>query len=293
MMYGQFQENYMLDIYLLYPFFAIVLWAGNVIASKMAATEISPTAITYYRLILALSLLTPFILPSLIKSWRDVRPHLGKMFISGVLAMALFQSLSYRAAETSTATDMAIVTALIPMLTAILSVVLLREALTVGMVLGGSISLIGMLYLVGKGSMATLFSEGMHIGDLLMLLASLSYALYGVLLRKWKLTIPAWHSVYLQAIAALFVMTPMFLMLPAGAAPLDARTIPLIAYAAIGSSIMLSFCWILGVKHLGPNRCSIFINLLPLMTAVMAIFLLDERMHLYHLIGGGLSLLVY
>ncbi|GGI19398.1 DMT family transporter [Oxalicibacterium faecigallinarum] len=275
---------------LLYPFLAILLWAGNVIVSKMAASAISPTAITFYRLILALALLSPFVLRPLIRNWANVRSHLGKMFVSGLLAMAVFQSFSYRAAETTTATNMAIVTALIPMLTAILSVVMLGEALTVGMAVGGTLSFAGLLYLVGKGDPAAIAGSGLHIGDVLMLLSATSYALYSVLLRKWRLSIPAWQSVYMQAVAALIIMLPMFIMLPQGAANLDAQTLPLIAYAGIGSSILLSFFWILGVKHLGPNRCSIFINLLPVLTALMAITWLGEEMHAYHVIGGSLSL---
>lgn len=76
-----------------------------------------------------------------------------------------------------------------------------------------------------------------------------------------------------------------------GSAALDARTLPLIGYSGIGSSILLSFLWIEGVKKLGPNRCSIFINLLPVLTALFAILWLHESMQAYHLIGGGISLI--
>jgi len=130
-----------------------------------------------------------------------------------------------------------------------------------------------------------------HAGDALMLLASLSFALYGVLLRRWRLSIPAWQAIYCQALAALACMLPFFLLLPPGSAKLDATTLPLIGYAGIGSSIVLSYLWIEGVKLLGPNRCSIYVNLLPLLTALLAIVWLHESMHVYHLVGGGISLL--
>ncbi|WP_034302798.1 DMT family transporter [Herbaspirillum sp. RV1423] len=276
----------------LYPFLAIVLWAGNVIVSKMAASAISPTAITFYRLILVLLLMSPFVLRPLWRNRVQIRRYWRQLAISGLLAMALFQSLSYRAAESTTATNMAIVTALIPLLTALLSVVVLGEAITVGMTVGGLLSFAGLLYLVGHGDIGAVLrlNGGIHLGDALMLLAAFSYALYGVLLRRWKMTVPVWQAIYVQAIAALALMLPQFLLLPAGAAALDARTLPLIGYSGIGSSILLSFLWIEGVKKLGPNRCSIFINLLPLLTALFAILWLHESMHAYHLIGGGVSL---
>jgi drug/metabolite transporter (DMT)-like permease len=274
----------------LYPFLAIVLWAGNVIVSKLAASAISPVAITFYRLILLLVLMSPFVLAPL---WRDralIRRHWWKLALSGLLAMAFFQSLSYRAAFSTTATNMAIVTALIPLLTALLSVLVLGEAVTVGMAAGGVLSFAGLLYLVGQGDLSQALRGGVHLGDALMLLAALSYSLYGVLLKHWKMNVPAWQAIYVQAIAGLLFMLPQFLLLAPGSAALDARTLPLIGYSGIGSSILLSYLWIEGVKRLGPNRCSIFINLLPLMTALLAILLLHEQMHAYHLIGGGVSL---
>ena len=275
----------------LYPLAAMLLWAGNVVVSKLAAASIAPTAITFYRLVLVLLVMTPFVARPLWRNRVAIRRHWWQLALCGLMAMALFQSLSYRAAESTTATNMAIVTALAPLMTAILSVLLLGEQLTLGMAFGGVLSFCGLLYLVGRGDMLVLLHEGMHAGDALMLLACLIFALYGVLLRRWRLAVPAWQSIYCQAWAALLCMLPFFLRLPAGSAPLNGATLPLIAYAGIGSSIVLSYLWIEGVKLLGPNRCSIFVNLLPILTALLAIVWLHDTLHAFHLIGGGVSLL--
>ena len=274
----------------LFPFLAIVFWAGNVIVSKMAASAISPTAITFYRLVLAIALLSPFLARPIWRNRDAIRRHWWQLAIGGLLSMALFQALSYRAAESTTATNMAIVTALIPLLTAILSAALLGEPVTLGMAAGGVLSFGGILYLVGHGDIGAVLAQGAHLGDVLMLFAALAYSLYGVLLKRWRMALPAWQSTYMQAAFALVFMFPLFLALPAGTATLDAKTVPLIAYAGIFSSIILTFFWIQGVKLLGPNRCAIFINLLPVLTAGLAIALLDEPMRAYHVIGGGISL---
>ena len=275
----------------LYPFLAMLLWAGNVVVSKLAASSIAPTAITLYRLVLVLLVMTPFIARPLWRNRAAIRRQWWQLALCGVMSMALFQSLSYRAAESTTATNMAIVTALAPLMTALLSVLLLGERLTVGMAAGGVLSFGGLLYLVGRGDVLALLHQGVHAGDALMLLACLIFALYGVLLRRWRLSIPAWQAIYCQALAALACMLPFFLLLPPGSARLDATTLPLIGYAGIGSSIVLSYLWIEGVKLLGPNRCSIYVNLLPLLTALLAIVWLHESMHIYHVVGGGISLL--
>lgn len=276
--------------YFLYPLGAMLLWAGNVIVSKLSATTIAPSAITFYRLVLALAVMTPFVVRPLMRNWHHVRPQLAKLGFLGFLSMSFYQSLSYLAAHSTTATNMAIVTALAPLLTLLWSVVLLREPPTLGMLVGGLLSLAGLVYLIGQGHPSQLLDGGMHLGDILMLIASASYGLYSVLLRRWHVAVPPAQSTYVQAWAALITMIPMLAMVPAGQAQLNAATVPLVLYAGLGASIVLPILWIQGIRHLGPNRCSMFINVLPVMTAAIAVVLLGEQLHTFHVIGGGVAL---
>ncbi|MDW6024314.1 DMT family transporter [Mesorhizobium sp. BAC0120] len=274
----------------LFPFFAIVLWSGNVIVSRLSARTIGPEAITFYRLLLAVLLMSTFVA---VPAWRNrsvIWPHLGLFLILGFLAMCLFQSLSYLAAETTTATNMAVITALTPLLTVALSAVLLNDTPTVGMVGGGILSLVGLVYLISAGDPAALVRDGVHLGDPLMLLAAIVYALYGVLLKRWNLPVTGWQSTYMQALCALVIMFPAFLATPAPMRALNAETLPLIAYAGGLASVILPFLWVRGVHILGPNRCALFMYLLPVLTALAAIVLLGEPVRAYHVIGGGTAL---
>ena len=274
----------------LYPFFAIVLWSGNVIVSRMSAHTIGPEAITFYRLLLAVLLMSTFVA---IPAWRNrsvIWLHFGQFAILGFLAMCLFQCLSYLAAESATATNMAVFTALTPLLTVALSAVLLKDTPTVGMIGGGILSLLGLAYLVSAGDPTALARNGVHLGDPLMFLAALVYALYGVLLKRWSFPVAGWQSTYMQALCALAIMFPAFLATPAPMRSLNADTLPLIAYAGALASVVLPFLWVRGVHILGPNRCAVFMNLLPVFTALGAIVLLGEPVRLYHVIGGGAAL---
>ncbi|WP_407152134.1 DMT family transporter [Bradyrhizobium sp. ORS 86] len=276
---------------LLYPFVAIVLWAGNVIVSRLSAHAVGPQAITFYRLLVAVALMSPFVARG---AWRNrlaIWPHIGQLAILGFLAMCLFQSLSYLAAETTTATNMAVFTALTPLLTVGLSVALLGEAPTLGMVCGAPLSFAGLVYLVSGGEVSSLLRNGVHAGDILMLLAAIVYALYGVLLKRWSLPITGWQSTYMQALCALAIMFPAFLATPVPLRQLNSATLPLIFYAGGLASVVLPFLWIRGVQQLGPNRCAIVMNLLPVLTAAAAIVMLGEPVRSFHGIGGGLALL--
>lgn len=285
------QSSAMNPPYFLMPLAAVALWAGNVIVSKLSASTIDPVAVTFYRLLLATALMSLWLLRPTWANRAVVRRQLPRLALLGFLAMTLFQLLSYEAAKTTTATNMAIITALVPLLTMGLGSVLLREAPTVGMVGGGLLSLIGVVHLISRGQPTHWLSQSFHPGDLLMLLAALAYALYGVLLKRWQLGLPAWQSTYVQALAALVFMTPMVLGLPAGARMPTAASLPLILYAGALASVVLPYLWMRGVHYLGPSRSAMFMNLLPLFTAALAILMLGETLHTYHVIGGGLALL--
>jgi drug/metabolite transporter (DMT)-like permease len=269
----------------LYPVVAILLWAGNVIVCRLSAHVIGPQAITFYRLCVAVLLMSLFMGASAWRNQRGLRRCLGELAVLGFLAMCLFQSMSYLAAQSTTATNMAVFTALVPLLTVLLSVPLLGERPTVGLVAGGVLSLAGLVYLVSEGDPLAMARAGPRMGDLLMLIAAIVYALYGILLKRWRLDLSGWQSTYGQALCALAVMFPAFLATPPELRQLDVRTAPLIGYAGVMASVLLPFLWIRGVEQLGPSRCAIFMNLLPVFTAALAIGILGEPLRTYHVIG--------
>ncbi|MFB0596513.1 EamA family transporter, partial [Aeromonas hydrophila] len=74
-----------------------------------------------------------------------------------------------------------------PLMTVLLSIWLLRERPAWGALLGCIISILGLAILLGRGDPARLFTQGVHIGSVYMLLSAGAYALYSVLLKKWDL----------------------------------------------------------------------------------------------------------
>lgn len=258
----------------------------------MASHAISPVAITFYRLVLAVMVMSTFILIPTWKNRKIIFKYWKNLALGGFLSVSLFQFLSYQAASTTTATNMSIVTALIPLLTIFLSTLILKEKIHYSLLVGGSLSFFGILYLLGHGHVGDVFTQGVHIGDLLMLIAAMGFSLYGVLLKSWKMPIPAWQANFVMSIFALIYVLPFFIFLPTSQMQLNQQTIPMILYAGIFSSILLSYLWIEGVRHLGPNKNSLFMNLLPVFTSIIAVILLGEKLQQFHWIGGSCLTLV-
>ena len=235
--------------YLLFPLLAALIWSVNMIVTKMAAGVIAPAAIGFYRWALAGVLLTPFALPGVWAQRRQILPNLPKLAVLGGLGMALYQGLAYVAAASTTATNMGIITAMIPLMTIAVVAVVLRELPSAMAMLGGLLSLAGLALLIGEGDPARLLSVGANHGDVLMGVGALAYALYGVLLRRWALPVGPWQSLYVQVAFGVLFQLPAFLAAPAS--PLTGDNLPLVLYAALFPSLCAPFLWMQGVKHLG------------------------------------------
>lgn len=272
----------------LYPLLAILIWAGNTVVNKLAVGVIFPAEIGFYRWLLAGVLFTPFVLKPVAANWAMIKPDLGKVFILGVLGMAVYQSLAYFAATLTSATNMGIILSLMPMMALTLSITSLGNRLTAGALVGAVLSFGGVLVVVSAGSLSALIEHGVNLGDVMMLVATLAYAVYSTLLKKWQLRMPPLQLLYLQVLVAIIVLLPLFILSPkAGLSP---SNIPLILYACIPTSMLAPLMWMQAISRLGPSRTTLFFNLLPIVTALIAAAVLGERLALYHLLGGALTL---
>ncbi|MCE9687577.1 DMT family transporter [Shewanella sp. AS16] len=275
-------------MFYLFPLMAVVIWAGNTIVNKLAVGIIAPEAISFYRWFFALLLLSPFMALKVWRRRRAISPHLAKLTLLALLGMVLNQSLAYFAATTTTATNMALIISLVPLFSLLLAVPLLGQRLSKLALLGTGCALAGLVFMLSQGHPATL-THGVTQGDLLLLLAALIYALYGVLLKRWPLPLSTWESVYVQIGIAVLLLSP--LLWSASSIGIDTKSLPLIAFAAIGASILAPWAWMKAIAALGTARTSIFVNLLPLLTALLAHLGLGERLSHYHYLGGTLVLL--
>ncbi|MGQ4879433.1 DMT family transporter [Billgrantia sp. LNSP4103-1] len=275
-------------LYFLPPLGAVLIWSGNMTINQLTVGTIAPSSIAFLRWLLALAILTPFLLPAAWRHRHAIRRDWAKLATLGLLGMGLWQGLAYVAAETTTATNMGILAAMVPLLTVLLSALILREAPSLGGTLGGLIALFGVLVLLGRGDPLSLLELQVAPGDLLMVIAATCYALYGVMLKRWPLDLPPWVLLYAQVVFAVLFLLPPYLLGPM--TPIDGENVWLILYAGIPASIVTTFLWMRAIRRIGASQASIFINLMPLFSALIAMAFLDERIALFHLVGGVLVL---
>ncbi len=266
------------------PLFTVLIWGGNTIINKMAASTIEPSAMSFYRWLLAMLILTPFCLAKVIQQRQIIKPYLLKLACLAFLGMVLNQSLGYYAGLTTSASNMSLIIALVPLLSVFISVPLLKKTISSLSITGGLISLIGLALMLGEGDILFFVHQAITPGDGLMVLAAIIYALYCVLLKRWKMPLSSWTIIYLQVVFAVIMLMPLWLtsdhLLP------TEGSLPLIAYAGIAASLLAPWMWVKSIDAIGADSSAMFMNLLPVAAITLAATILGERIHQYHLIGG-------
>lgn len=260
---------------ILLPLIAVFIWSLNIVVTRYVTDYISPVSISFYRWLIAFLILTPFMLKTVWQQRRLITQHWRQLAVLSAFGMVLYQGLGYTAAHYTTATNMGIINAFIPVFTIAVSLLLLKDIPSRYALIGCGISFVGLLFVVAKGDFANLLTMGGHLGDIMMIFAVFFYAFYGVFLKKWQLQIPLLLSLYVQIFFALVYHLPFVLYL--GLDALNMQNASSVFYAGVFPSLVAPLVWMLAVQHLGPNRTSIFMNLMPVVTAVIAYFWLAEQ----------------
>ena len=271
------------------PMIAVLIWSLNITVTRYVAEFISPISISFYRWLIAFVLMSPFVLLSVWKYRTEIRQHAWQFALLGACGMVFYQGLAYSAAHYTTATNMGIINAFTPIFTIFISMFILKEMPTRYAVIGGILSFLGLLYVMSQGNLQSLVHLAGHWGDLLMILAVFLYAFYGVFLKKWQIKIPLLTSLYVQIAFALLFHLPFVFVL--GLDVINSQNVGSVLYAGVFPSIVAPLVWMMAVQYIGPNRTSIFMNVMPIATALIAYFWLNEAWTIYHTVGGVIILL--
>jgi len=273
-----------------------LFWGGNAVAGKIAVGHVSPMLLTGARWGLALVILLAIGWRHLVEDWPAVRAHLLLFLALGTLGFSVFNIALYSALMYTTAINVSIEQAGIPMLIFLANFLLFRTPVAILQIAGFVMSLIGIALTASHGDPARLLALDVNFGDALMLLAVLLYSAYTVALRfrpavHWQTTM-----IVLCAVALLTTLPFVAAEFALGSGILpDGIGWAVIAYTVVFPSLLAQIFYIAGVALIGANRAGLFINLVPIFGTLLSILVLGEALHLYHalamvLVLGGIWL---
>ncbi len=264
-----------------------LFWAGNSVLARGIANLVPPLTLSFFRWLIALAILLPVSWRHLKHDKQQIKQHWWTIVILGLLGIASFNTLLYTAAHTTTVLNMTLMQAIMPAIILLISFFAFGEKVSCRQISAVILCVCGTAYIIIQGDINRLVQLDFVRGDLLMLLAVIFYAFYSVFLRRAPKIHPFSFLFCTFSIGAI-ILLPLYLWEHSTSAALQLTT-PVIAsflYLGIFPSILAYLFWNRGVRELGANRAGLYINLIPLFAALLAIVLLDERFQTFHLVGS-------
>jgi len=234
---------------------------------------------------------TPARRSEILARWRPLA-------LLGGLGVGAYNALQYLALQTSSPINVTLIAASVPLWMMGIGVLVYREHPRPAQWLGAGLSALGVLTVLLRGDLGALRQLQLVPGDLWMLLAALSWALYSWQLARPPAALngdrrPAWDWAGFLLLQVLFGLlwaggaagleaaigvTPTAAVPPIGGWALAAALL----FLGVGPSLLAYRCWGMGVAAVGPAVAGFFANLTPLFAALLSAVWLGEPPHLYH-----------
>ncbi len=271
---------------------AVLLWAGNWVFARALRFDAPPVALAFWRWLIALVILSPLAYTHVRQQWRVVLRSWRVLCLLALLATVLQHIPIYMGLRDTTATNGALLNSTAPIMIFVLSRVLVGERWSVRQALGVLISLGGVVAIVARGELTVLAGMQLNGGDLWVLLATLTWAIYTVCLRWRPAELDPLAMLWTISAVGVVAMLPLYAWELAAGRTLHVTPIALagIAYIGVFATVVAYVFWNRAVQQVGPNRAGPFMYLMLVYTPLLAIVFLGERLQLYHFIGCALIL---
>ena len=279
-------KNYTAYIFLV---LATLFWSGNFIVGKFATLfEIPPLTLNFFRWVMVWFILFPFTYREILYKKNYIKENWLLISFMGIITISTFNSVVYFALNYTQVINAVLMLAGIPALVMILSSIMNIEKANIFQFVGLILSILGVGTIISNADIQKILSLNFNKGDLWMLVCVISWSLYSTLLKKKKLELTQFTFIQLMVTVGVIFLIPQYLYEQSIGLEISINKffIVILLYVVIFPAIAAYYCWQKAIELIGPNRSAIFVQLMPLFSALMAILIFKEKFQLYHFIGG-------
>ena len=268
---------------------ATLFWSGNFIVGKAASLfEIPPFTLNFYRWTFAWLILAPFTLKEIFQKKNYIINNIKLILILGVTSITVFNSIVYYSLNFTQVISGVLMISTIPVMIIFFCWVFKIEKTNFYQILGVFFSLMGVVVIITNANINKLLNLNFNKGDLWMVVAMFSWAMYSALLRKKKFKLSQISLLQTIISAGLILLLPAYLIEMALGYKVDIHLpfILTLTYVVLFPGLASFFFWIKGISIIGSNRSGIFLHLMPIFSTIMAMFIFKEKFMIFHLIGA-------
>jgi drug/metabolite transporter (DMT)-like permease len=264
-------------------------WSGNFIVGKFATLyQVPPLTLNFFRWLIVWIILVPFTFRDILKNIKVIKRNFYSILLMSVSSISVFNSVVYYSLNFTQVLNGALMISTIPLLIIFISFLFKTEKINSRQILGLVLSIIGVATIVTRLDFGKLLNLDLNKGDLWLLVAMLSWAIYSTMLRTHKTELKYLSFMTVIVSIGLIFLFPQFIFelnnhqFIKFNIPVILITSYVVFFAGIGSYIL----WNKAVVIVGPNKAGIFLHLMPVFSSFMAIFLLNEKLMNFHIIGA-------
>jgi drug/metabolite transporter (DMT)-like permease len=273
-----------------------LIWAAHSIVGRLAVGQIAPMTLTCLRWGAALVPILIAARHSLRQDWPLLRARWVYLTAMGAAGYTAFVALFYVAAHHTSALNLSIIQGAIPALVLIGARVFLRIRFSALQALGALVTMLGVTVIAAQGDPARFKALAFNSGDILMVGSTVLYAGYTVGLRR-RPNVSGVSMLAAMAVAAFVTSIPLMIgeIVSGGFIWPTRGGLLALAFVAIGPAFVSQLAFMRGVELIGPGRAGVFVNLVPVFGAIMAVAILGEPFALYQvlallLVVGGIAI---
>ena len=268
---------------------ATLFWSGNFIVGKAASHfEIPPFTLNFYRWTFAWLILAPFTIKEIYKSKLHILKNIKYVFVLGITSITLFNSIVYYSLQFTQVISGVLMISTIPVMIILFSSLLKIEKTNFFQLIGVFFSMLGVIVIVSQLNLEKIKELNFNKGDLSIIVAMLSWALYSALLKRKKLELSQLSLLQVIISSGLVFLLPVYLieMSLGRHVALELPFFLTLSYVVLFPGLASFICWIKGIAIIGANRSGIFLHLMPIFSTILAIIIFGEKFMIYHLIGA-------
>jgi drug/metabolite transporter (DMT)-like permease len=267
------------------------IWASLVVVGVNVMVDVGPVTLSWITWLLGTVVLLILSATGLRRDWRIVRAELPTLAFCALTGIALFQALWYAGLLAANPASVAILTATLPVMIAVVAAVTLGERLNRTQLVGVLVTLASALWIGVSGNLQQLARVRIGHGEIMILLANVSMAAYTVALKRWPTRLEA--TPFMAAVATLGAA----MLLPAawleggfasGAAPFIEH-VAAIAYVGVFASALAYVMWNQSVARNGASITGLVLYTQPAFALLFCRVFLNQPVLPYH--WAGLALL--
>ena len=269
---------------------ASLFWSGNFVIGRLASVEslVSPLSLSFYRWVIAFVILTPFCFSKAFKELPLLKKQPGMIFLIILTGPTLFNTLVYLGLTATTVINALLIISTTPMLIILFNKILYRIDTNRYQMIGIIISLLGVSFVIVKGNYQNIFESDFYLGDLFILLAVTSWALYSIFLKKNDTSVSGFSFLYISFGLTVILLFPVYLFdiyIQGNYLKVTQQSLLAIGYTGIFPSIFSYICWNTGVALIGANKSGPYLHLMPIFGGILAFFVFQETLQIYHYAG--------